>query len=175
MLFITVISILTLAIVNFFTYDSNPSLWSLIPIGATLYFWFVVRYGILSKQNIAFKLAFLTTILVLILNFIDQEVTLSVDDKGWALNYVTPLAFLACNLAISFIIWIKRINYREYLIYLLTILVFSLVPIVLLLVNVITEEWPAVASFGAALFILLVIIFFFPKSIKNEIKKRFHL
>ncbi len=101
--------------------------------------------------------------------------TLSVDDKGWALNYVTPLAFLACNLAISFIIWIKRINYREYLIYLLTILVFSLVPIVLLLVNVITEEWPAVASFGAALFILLVIIFFFPKSIKNEIKKRFHL
>jgi hypothetical protein len=146
-----------------------------IPIGATLYFWLVVRYGILSKQNIAFKLAFLTTILLIILNFIDQNYTLDVTTQGWAINYVTPLALLACSTAISFIIWIKRINYREYLIYLMTILVFSLVPLLLVLLKVADVKWPSIAAFWSAIFILLVIIFFFPKSIKNEIKKRFHL
>lgn len=175
MLFITVVSILSLSMINFFTYQTTPTLWSLIPIGATLYFWVVVRYGILSTQNIAFKLAFLTTILLIILNLIDQNYTQEPATKGWALNYVTPLALLACNLAISVMIWIKRINYREYLIYLLTILVFSLGPIILGLFKIITVLWPSIAAFGAAMFILLVIIFFFPKSIKNEIKKRFHL
>ncbi len=175
MLFITVVTILSLSLINLFTYQSNPSLWSLIPIGATLYFWTVVRYGILSTQNIAFKLAFLTTILLIILNLIDQNYTQDPSSKGWALNYVTPLALLTCNFAISVIIWIKRINYREYLIYLLSILVFSLIPLVLGFFKVITVLWPSIAAFGAAMFILLVIIFFFPKSIKNEIKKRFHL
>ncbi|MFA5068258.1 MAG: DUF6320 domain-containing protein, partial [Candidatus Izemoplasmatales bacterium] len=89
--------------------------------------------------------------------------------------YVTPLAFLACNLAISVIIWIRRINYRDYIFYLIAILIFSLVPIILVLVTVINVAWPSIAAFGLAIFILLFIIFFFPKSIKEEIKKRFHL
>ncbi len=175
MLFITVVTIITLVSVNYFTYDTTPTMWSLIPIGSTLYFWLVVRYGILSKQNIAFKLAFLTTLLLIILNLIDQNYTIAPATPGWALNYVTPLALLACNFAISVIIWVKRINYREYLIYLLSILVFSLIPIILGLFKIITVLWPSIAAFGAAMFILLVIIFFFPKSIKNEIRKRFHL
>lgn len=175
MLFLTVVSILSLITVNFMTYDTTPTLWSLIPIGATLYFWLLVRYGILSKQNIAFKLAFLTTLLLIILNLIDQNYTLDPTTQGWAINYVTPLALLACNLAISFIIWIKRINYREYLFYLITILVFSLIPLVLVLFKKVTVEWPSIAAFAAAIFILLIIIFFFPKSIKDEIRKRFHL
>jgi hypothetical protein len=43
-----------------------------------------------------------------------------------------------------------------------------------LFVKVITEPWPAIMAFALAVSILLFIIFFFPKSIKDEIKKRFH-
>lgn len=171
-LFFTIISILTLLIVNFATYDGR--LWSLIPIGATLYVFVVIRLGVLSRQNIAFKLAVLTTILIGILNVIDTQVTADAYE-GWAKNYVTPLALLACNFAISVIILIRRINYRDYIFYLLTIVVFSLVPLVLCFFDVITIDWPSIAAFGAAVFILLAIIFFFPKSIKEEIKKRFHM
>ncbi|MFH0993224.1 MAG: DUF6320 domain-containing protein [bacterium] len=174
LLFITTISIVTLFVVNLMTKDVVNTWWSLIPIGGILYFWAIVRYGILSRQNIAFKLAFLTTTLILILNLIDQ----SYGDpayQGWALEFVTPLALLACNLAISFIIWLKRINHRDYIVYLLTIIVFSLVPLFLVWIHVIVANtWPAIAAFVAAMFILLVVIFFFPKSIKEEIHKRFH-
>lgn len=174
-LFITVVAIISLITVNVLTLKTEPKPWSLIPIGATIYFWLLVRYGILSKQNIAFKLAFLSTVLIIILNAIDQNYSLDITTQGWAINYVTPLALLACNFAISVIIWLKRINYREYLIYLITILVFSIVPIILVLFDVITVAWPSIAAFAAAMFILLIIIFFFPKSIKDEIRKRFHL
>jgi len=171
-LFITVVAILTLLIVNLAGWDGR--MWSLIPIGSILYTFLVLRIGIFSRQNIAFKLAILTTVLIGILNAIDQQATADIN-RGWALNYVTPLSLLSCNSAISMIIWIKRINYRDYIFYLLTILVFSLVPLILFAFDVIQILWPSVVAFGAAIFILLVIIFFFPKSIKEEIHKRFHL
>lgn len=173
--FITITSIFVLIIINLAIYDQTPYLWCLIPVGAILYFWSIVRYGILSKQNIAYRLALLTTLLIIILNLIDVNYTTIDEAKGWALNYVTPLALFACNLAISFIIWIKRINYREYLIYLITIVIFSIVPIILYLLDKIQILWPSVVAFNFAIFILLFIIFFFPKSIKEEIKKRLHL
>ncbi len=167
--FVTIVSILILIGINIL--DNSGKLWSLIPVGAIIYFWMIVRYGILSTQNIAFKLAFLTTFLIVILNIIDQNYGVH---QGWALNYVTPFALLTCNLAISFIIWIKRINYRDYLFYLFTIILFSIVPIILYFFKVISIAWPSVTAFALAMFILLFIIFFFPKSIKDEIKKRFH-
>ncbi|MFA7561759.1 MAG: DUF6320 domain-containing protein, partial [Candidatus Izemoplasmatales bacterium] len=63
---------------------------------------------------------------------------------------------------------------RDYIVYLLMIVIFSIVPLILYALNIVDEPWPALVSFGLALFILLFIIFFFPKSIKDEIKKRFH-
>jgi hypothetical protein len=173
-LFVTVVAIATLLGVNIATWNETDQLWCLIPIGSLFYCFTVIRIGVLSRQNIAFKLSILTTLLIVILNLIDQQYT-EPGYKGWALNYVTPLALNACNIAISAIIAIRRINFRDYIFYLLTIIVFSLVPLILLLSHVITIGWPALTSFGLAVFILLVIIFFFPKSIKDEIKKRFHM
>jgi len=65
-------------------------------------------------------------------------------------------------------------NYRDYIFYLLIIIIFSLVPLALAAFKVLDVAWPSIASFGLAISILLFIIFFFPKSIKEEIKKRFH-
>jgi Ca2+/Na+ antiporter len=94
--------------------------------------------------------------------------------EGWALNYVMPLLLVSCNVAISLIIWIRRINYRDYISYLLMIVLFSVIPFIFVLLDYIGVIWPTMVAFGLAVFILLLIIFFFPKSIKDEIKKRFH-
>jgi hypothetical protein len=56
----------------------------------------------------------------------------------------------------------------------LIVIVFSIVPLILAFVNIITIFWPSIAAFALALALLLFIVFFFPKSIKEEIKKRFH-
>jgi hypothetical protein len=169
---LSIVAIVVLLSVDFLEADGR--FFSFIPIGAILYFWLVVRYGVLTRQNVAFRIAFLTTILILVLNLFDQNYTV-IEHRGWALNYFTPLALLACNVAILVIIWIKRINFRDYLFYLMTILIFSIIPLILAFFRVITIAWPALSAFSAAILILLVIIFFFPKHIKDEIKKRFHL
>ncbi|MFW5794762.1 MAG: DUF6320 domain-containing protein [Bacillota bacterium] len=168
MLFISVTSIVILFIINALTGLANP--WSLIPIGSIIYFWLLISLGVFSKHNIAFKLFILTITLIFLIYLID-ELSYS---KGWSLNYVAPILLLSCNLAISVIIAIKKINYRDYITYLLLIVLFSVAPIILILLGVIDVLWPALSALALAVFILLFIIFFFPKSIKDEIKKRFH-
>jgi hypothetical protein len=172
LMILSVVSIMTLLLINLMDY--NGKLWSLIPIGSIFYFWMLVRYGILTKQNMAFRLAFLTTILIAILNFFDLNAGDNVYE-GWAINYVTPFALLACNMAISVVILVKRLNYRDYLFYLIAIIVFSLVPLILAAFDVVTIHWPSIVSFTGAVLILLGINFLFPKSIRDEIRKRFHM
>jgi len=168
LLFISLTSILVLLTINYFTGFNQP--WSFIPIGSIVFFWLLMVVGFLSKTNIASKLFFLTILSIFFIYMIDE---LS-QSEGWALNYVAPLLLFSCNLTISFIILIKRINYRDYISYLFLIAIFSIAPLILILFDVITVLWPAITSFGLAIFILLFIIFFFPKSIKDEINKRFH-
>ncbi|MDA3932682.1 MAG: DUF6320 domain-containing protein [Tenericutes bacterium] len=168
LMFMSVTSIIGLLITNYFT--GFDQLWSLIPIGSIVYFWLLMTVGIFSKHNIASKLFVLTMTLIFFVYMID-ELSFS---AGWALDYVAPILLLSCNIAISFIILIKRINYRDYISYLLLIVLFSIAPIILIFTDVVTILWPALASLALAIFILLFIIFFFPKSIKDEIKKRFH-
>ena len=174
----TFLAVILLVSLNWILY--NGALWAIIPIGGILYFWLLVRYGVLTNQNVPFRIAFLTTILVAILvaydirygNYANQD---AIYQSSWALNYVLPLAMLAAAMAISFIIWLRRMNYREYLFYLMTIVVFSFVPLALFLLRIIRFAWRSVLAFSVALFILLVIVFFFPKYIKDEIRKRFHV
>lgn len=168
MLFVSVTSIVILLIINALTGLENP--WSLVPIGSIIYFWLLMTVGIFSRHNIAFKIFVLTITLIFLVYLIDEASA----SNGWALNYVAPILLLSCNLAISFIIAIRKINYRDYISYLLLIVLFSVAPIILILFGVVDVLWPAIATLGFAIFILLFIIFFFPKSIKEEIKKRFH-
>jgi hypothetical protein len=175
--FATILSIIILLVINLATLDENPELWSLIPIGSIFYFWIVISFGVLSKENIAFRLVILTFLLIALLILIDEftYVASEVNYLGrWSYDYLMPFLLASCNLAISIIILIKRIDYRDYIIYLLTIVFLSLAPIILVFLDVIVVNWPAMMAFGLAVFILLFIIFFFPKSIKDEIKKRFH-
>ena len=170
LLFLTILSVVILGIINLS--DDSGYYWSLIPIGSIIYFWFLVRVGVLSKRNIAFKLGLLTVLLILLLIYIDYSTVPETD--GWSINYLLPLLLLSCNFAISVILWFKRLNYRDYFFYFLIVIIFSIVPLILAFVSVITIFWPSIAAFALALALLLFIVFFFPKSIKEEIKKRFH-
>lgn len=170
LLFISMCSIIILGIINIA--DASGTYWSLIPIGSIIYFWFLVRVGVFSRRNIAFRIGLLTILLILLLIYIDYSTVMS--NNGWSVDFTMPLLLFSCNLAISFIIWIRRLNYRDYFFYLLIIIIFSIIPMVLVFVNVVNIAWPSITSFSLAISILLFIIFFFPKSIKEEIKKRFH-
>jgi hypothetical protein len=178
-MFITAVSIIILLVINLATYlgEEASGFWSIIPIGSIIYFWMIISFGVFSRQNIALRLVIQTAFLIGLLILIDEMTydPLTYPYPGrWSYDFVMPFLLGSCNLAISIIILIKRIDYRDYIIYLLTIVILSLTPIILVFLDIITILWPALMAFGLAIFILLFIIFFFPKSIKDEIKKRFH-
>ena len=140
LLFISMSSIIILGIINIA--DSSGTYWSLIPIGSIIYFWFLVRVGVFSRRNIAFRIGLLTILLILLLIYIDYSTVMS--NNGWSVDFTMPLLLFSCNLAISFIIWIRRLNYRDYFFYLLIIIIFSIIPIVLVFVNVVDKVWPSI-------------------------------
>ena len=173
-LFATIVSIVILLVINLATYDENQKLWSLIPIGSIFYFWIIISFGLFSRHNIALRLVLLTALLIGLLILIDEltyDPLIALTDERWSYDYLMPFLLASCNLAISILMMVKRIDYRDYIIYLLTIVTISLVPIILVFTNVIFVAWPSILAFAIAIFIIL---FFFPKSIKDEIKKRFH-
>ncbi|MBI9009769.1 MAG: hypothetical protein JEZ05_07045 [Tenericutes bacterium] len=170
LLLLSILAIVIVALIN--TLAFNGVYWSLIPIGSTLYFWLLLRVGVLSRRNMAFRIAFLTVLLIALLVLIDYRTV--PENNGWSFDYLMPLLLFSCNLAIFFIILVRRLNYRDYFFYLLIVIVFSLIPLILVAFDVLTILWPSLVAFGLALFILLFLIVFFPKTIKEELQKRFH-
>lgn len=166
----SIVSTLVLVLINFLTFDGQY--WALIPIGAILYFWLLVRVGVLSKRNVAFRIAFLSVLAIGLLILIDYNSEPFND--GWSINYLMPLMLLSSNLAISTMMWIKRLYYRDYFFYLLIVIIFSLVPLVLAYFDVVTVLWPSLVAFATAIAVIVFLFVFFPKSIKEEIRKRFH-
>ncbi len=170
---VSIVSTIVLILINFFTFDGRY--WLFIPIGGILYFWVLVRVGVLSKRNVAFRISFLTVLAIGFLILIDFQEPLSTTvTYRWSINYLMPLLLLSCNLAISTLMWIKRLYYRDYFFYLLIIVLFSLIPLILALFDIVVVLWPSIVAFGLAVFIVVFLFVFFPKSLREEIRKRFH-
>jgi hypothetical protein len=168
--FTTVVTIIILIITNLLF--RNDTIWSLLPIVSIIWFWLLIRLGVFSRTSVAFKMAGITVILISLIVFVNLN---KFSENLWSINYVMPALLTVCNLAIFTVMWIRRLNYREYLFHLTIVFALSIVPIVLYLVNVIESPLPSIITFGISLLIILFIAIFFPKAIKEEIKKMFHI
>lgn len=168
--FTTFFIIFVLITMNLFVNDD--SMWSLLPIVSIIWFWLLIRFGVLSRNTVAFKMAGITVILILLIVFINLN---KFSENLWSINYAMPALLTACNLAIFTVMWIRRLNYREYLFHLLMVFVLSIIPLILYFINIIESALPSILTFGISLLTLLFIVIFYPKSIKEEIKKTFHI
>jgi hypothetical protein len=170
LLFVLIMGILLLAMINYF--DFTGDYWAVIPIISVIYLYLFLRIGIFSFSNIALRITFLAVLLIAVLLVIDYQYVPS--DNGWALDYLTPFLLLGSSITVAIITWIRHVYYRDYITYLLILMLLSVVPFTLIFFGVITVTWPSIAAFGYALFVLLFLIFFLPRWIKDELSKRFH-
>jgi len=169
-LFIMIIGIIIIAMIN--VIDFTGDYWSLIPIASVFYLWLFLRIGLFSFSNIALRISMLSVLLIILLLVIDYAYTPV--DNGWALNYLLPIILFSSNITVTVITWIRQIYYRDYITYLLFLTVLSIVPFILLVLKVITVSWPTIAVFSYAIFVVLYLLLFLPRWIKDELSKRFH-
>ena len=177
-MFISLIAIFVCVIVNFLTFEK--SYWSLIVVGAIIYLWVLIGFTILSRHNIALKLLLQAIAIALILMFIQMETP----EIHWLMPYAVPFLMVATAFAITLLIFIKIMRYKDYMLYLIMVALLGIIPIILVsaeatrylfIVNEKVIMWPSIVCCSYAGFTILGLFFFGNRATKTEFVKRFHV
>lgn len=159
----------TCLLVNLLT--GLESLWSLFIVGAILLLWLFIRHTIMSKGNIAFRL---------ILQFLGLSVFLVLVDQlsggyGWALDIVTPFLAILSTLMVTILLFTRRMKWRDYMIYLALTAFLGFAPLILIFVDLVRVQWPAITAAFYSFLTWIGMFLFADKKLKNELIKRFHI
>lgn len=177
-LFLSLVAIIVCVVVNILTF--RGSLWSLIVIGSILYLWVLVKFTILSRKNIAKKLVLQALTISLLLAFIQ----LLTPSTKWLIPYALPFVMIATSFSITLLIFIKTMRYKDYMLYLLSVALVGLVPLLLIIIKPtrilfeVNEKlimWPSIACCLYAFFTIIGLFLFGDRATKDEFKKRFHI
>lgn len=158
-----------LGAVNYVTYSG--SLWSVIAIGCIAYVAVTVKYSIMRHANLAWKIVVQTIVAGVLLVIFDHATGYG----GWSVNYGIPSILLFADLAVVFLILVNRLNWQSYFMYQIAITIFSFIPILLWAAALVTQPDLAFITAGVTLLILAITIRWGDRSVKTELKRRFHL
>lgn len=158
-----------LGVINFATYSG--SLWSVIAIGLMAYAALTVKYSFMRHANLASKILLQTVAAEVLLVVLDH----SIGYNGWSVNYGIPSTILFADLAVVFLILVNRMNWQSYFMYQIAITVFSFIPLILWAAGFLTRPPLALITAAVTVIILVVTIVLGDRSVKTELKRRFHV
>jgi NRPS condensation-like uncharacterized protein len=158
-----------LGMINYATYSG--SLWSIIAIGLMAYTALTVEYSVLRHANLASKILLQTVAAQILLVALDH----SAGYNGWSVNYGIPSTILFADLSIVFLILVNRMNWQSYFMYQIAVTVFSFIPLILWATGLLTRPFLALFTVTVTVIILAVTIVLGDRSVKTELKRRFHV
>ncbi|WP_313581258.1 DUF6320 domain-containing protein [Lacrimispora sp.] len=158
-----------LGMINYATYSG--SLWSIIAIGLMAYTALTVEYSVLRHANLASKILLQTVAAQILLVALDH----STGYNGWSVNYGIPSTILFADLSIVFLILVNRMNWQSYFMYQIAVTVFSFIPLILWATGLLTRPFLALFTVTVTVIILAVTIALGDRSVKTELKRRFHV
>ncbi len=158
-----------LGMINYATYSG--SLWSIIAIGLMAYTALTVEYSVLRHANLASKILLQTVAAQILLVALDH----STGYNGWSVNYGIPSTILFADLSIVFLILVNRMNWQSYFMYQIAVTVFSFIPLILWATGLLTRPFLALFTVTVTVIILAVTIVLGDRSVKTELKRRFHV
>lgn len=160
------------AILGVINYAAGPEfLWSGIAIACMAYTAMTVRYSVMRHANLGSKIMIQTIGAQALLVITDHLLGYS----GWSVNYAIPSTILFADIAIVFLIIVNRLNWQSYLMYQITITIFSFIPIILWALGWITKPEMAIITVIISVLILTLVILMGDRSVKRELIRRFHL
>jgi hypothetical protein len=129
-----------------------------------------MSYSIKRNRNIASQIlvqVICTSILTVIM---DNAIGYS----GWSVNHVIPEIIILANVAVLILVFVNRMYWNTYVINQIVIAVCGLIPGVLFLCGLIKVPLPTIVATATSFIVLVVMIIFGDKTIKSELKRRFH-
>lgn len=168
-LLLNVISILTVLYVD---YTSNNGLltWSLIVVISNIYFMLLmtVIYNRIRWISKIVLMIILSAATVVMIGFV-------IKDYLWALNYVLPFSLMSNLLILTFLIFINKDKWIDYVATLLFISLLGISTILMSIFKVITVMWPTTALVFYSLATLFGLFVFTSKDVKEEFRRLFHI
>ncbi|MBM7598905.1 hypothetical protein JOC34_001262 [Virgibacillus halotolerans] len=146
-------------------------LWSLYVATVVVYLLITCNHTILSKSHLGGKI---------LVQLISLSGLLSLTDalmgfQRWSVNYIVPFLVVAATFLVTVIILKKRMRWRAYVGFVVTMIVLGFLPIVLYVAGVATAIWPSAVTALYALLTLFGMLLFSDKTFKTDLVRRFHL
>lgn len=157
--------------VNLATYSYTKSWWSVVAIGGIAYVVLTVRYSILRRATLAG---------ILVKESLGAQALLVLIDvmtgfHGWSFNYAIPSVLLFDVIAAVFLMLINRMNWQSYFMYQIAITIFSFIPLIFWSVGLVTRPLMSLITFALSVSMMFVTVILGDRSVKAELKRRFHL
>ena len=169
-LFTSILSIFVLALID--VLDQGETFWSIIPIGAIVYFLLTIEFAVFTKTSKLGKIFGSTILLILLLYLINLR---SNPDFLWSLDYTMPSLIIANNLTVLLYVVISKHGIRKHGAHLLHSFLIALVPILLYILDVIEDPLLPFTLFVLDIVSFFFMMIFFPRAFKDLIKRIFHL
>lgn len=146
-------------------------LWSLVVVLILFYLNTIMRLTVAGKSGYQFKTVSTTILGILFLFGVDYLT----GNHGWALSYVLPAAIIVVDVAILILMMVNHRNWQSYLMIQLIMILISLVPVILVLCDIITNPYVVMVANMASVFLFLGTLIIGDRKAREELKRRFHI
>lgn len=168
-LFISIVLGCLLMYIDYITGDHM--LWSLIVALLLFYLNTIMQITVAGKSGYQFKTVCTTAFGILMLFGIDYLT----GNHGWALTYVLPSAIILVDVVILILMMVNHRNWQSYMMIQLIMILISLVPVVLLLTEIISNLYIVTSANMVSVFLFLGTVIIGDQRARDELKRRFHI
>ncbi len=146
-------------------------LWSIIVAVGVICMWVSLSVIFKKRHNIPKLILWecvLFSLSAVILDFLSGF-------RLWSITYVMPAFIIVSLLSMWTVASVMNIKLRDYMTYMLIDILLGIVPFIMLCLNNVSDPFPSVMAVVASVITFIAIFVFNYKSLKEELKKRFHI
>ena len=172
MFYLSLVFVSVLAgIVNLATYRQIPFKWSLLTVGAAAYVAMTLKFSVMRHASLSGILVRQCLGIQAILLLIDTLTGL----HGWSVDYAIPCVVLFEVAAILLMMLVNRLNWQSYFMYQIAITVLSFIPLIFWKIGWTRHPLLTVLSVVISVAALLATVLLGDRSVKRELRRRFHV
>lgn len=145
--------------------------WSLFVIAGLCSLWVAFANAYYRRGNIPKLILWQVTIIVIIAVLWD----LFTGFRRWSIDFVLPIICTAAMVTMFVIAQVRKLDARDYIIYLFMVIAVGFVSLILLAVGALTVALPSVICFTASIIFLAALFLFQGRTMLSEIRRRMHL
>ena len=145
--------------------------WAALANCGIIYTWLTVMYSIKKGTNIAGHVLIQTILVSIVLLYIDK----TIGYQGWSVYIGIPITLMVANVTMVILTIISNERYIKYAIYQLMIVIISLMPIILVFMNIIEMKLLMKIAVDVSVFSLGVSLILCYRDIKEAIIRKLHM